>query len=753
MFDIIRDIWRNPGPSYSPMPFWFWNDTLDKNELIHQLDSFHRKGIDGVVIHPRLGMSGVGYLSDEFLALVKTVCEEAKRRFMLVILYDEGMYPSGSAHGEVVREEPRFAARRLYALPAGEAIPDGEDPQFLLWLHFGKDGLLDDVKLDKPRNAEGDWRAYTLVLGYTGGTIRGLSPDEDDGGPNAPKAADLLNPAATECFIRHTHEKYFSALEEFFGQTVVGFFTDEPSVTGRCARMDGGIPWSYDMIETFFEEGGEFLHLASLFFEPEDKKIRREAEYVLEMTIRRRLGEAFYAPLSAWCREHKIALMGHPAASGDCDTLKYFDIPGQDLVWRMIEPGTELTSPDSILAKSAADTARHMGISRSSVEAFGVCGERGNPWNFPPDEMMWYLNFLFARGTSWIIPHAFYYSLRTPLQSGERPPDVGPASVWWKDYRSVAGYIKRMSWLNATGSDNPEAAVLCSPEHTPVKPAADLYRAMRTFNYLSIEDFMERARIEDDDGHIVIDRYHYDTLLIEGRLRLNAEIVTKLGEFEVHGGHLYRGSDFAGYLSRIKPHREHYFDGETHGNLRFTHMTKSGCEFFSFINEGLEPIRGRFVTSLSQAAYRFDPFTGKIEPLAGQMTEGGFTYPAEIPGHASLVIGFDPDALPVLGEPEEERIVEIVSLAEGRMTFDWMPACGRRAVLTFEGMHDAGDVSVNGKPAGRILFRPYALDITEFLTEGLNEVSVDVTPSPANTYGSPVPVGFDGCAVRVFEKV
>ncbi|MBQ4350228.1 MAG: hypothetical protein II768_03140, partial [Clostridia bacterium] len=65
----------------------------------------------------------------------------------------------------------------------------------------------------------------------------------------------------------------------------------------------------------------------------------------------------------------------------------------------------------------------------------------------------------------------------------------------------------------------------------------------------------------------------------------------------------------------------------------------------------------------------------------------------------------------------------------------------------------AGDVSVNGKPAGRILFRPYALDITEFLTEGLNEVSVDVTPSPANTYGSPVPVGFDGCAVRVFEKI
>ena len=749
MFDIIKDIWRNPGPAFSPMPFWFWNDTLDRDELVRQLDEFHRKGVDGVVIHPRMGMAGVGYLSDEYFGLVRTVCAEAKRRFMLVVLYDEGMYPSGSAHGEVAAEEPRFAARRLYARPASDPVPAGEDPQFQLWLAF-EDGKLADVRLDPPRNPEREYTPYYLILGYTGGTIRGLSPDEDDGQPNAPKAADLLNPAATASFIAHTHEKYYTALEEYFGQTVIGFFTDEPSVTGRGGRLDGGIPWSYDMIEEFFEAGGDFSHLAALLFEPVDRKLRKEAEHIFGETLRRRLGEAFYKPLSDWCREHKISLMGHPAESGDSDTLKYFDVPGQDLVWRMVEPGTELTSPDSILAKSAADAARHMGASRSSVEALGVCGERGNPWNLPPDEMMWYLNFLFARGTGMIIPHAFYYSLRTPLQSDERPPDVGPHAVWWKDYRKVAGYIKRMSWLNVMGTDNPEAAVLCSPEHTPVKPVADLYRDMISFNYLSLDDFMNRARVEH--GEIVIDRYHYDTVLIEGRLRLNAEIVTKLGDFEVHGGRLYRGSDFAGYM---KKHRKpsSYFDGETGGRLRFTHMTKSGCEFFIFINEGLEPVRGRFVTDLSQAAYRFDPFTGKEEPLTGQMAEGGFAYPLTVPGWSSVVLGFDPDGLPLLGDPAEERVVEIVSLAEGRMTFDYAPAEGRRVLLTFEGMHDTGDVTVNGQPAGRILFRPYELDITALLREGENEVSVEVTPSPANTWGKPVRTGFDGAAVRVLERV
>ena len=32
MFDIIQQIWQNPGPAYSPLPFWFWNDRLDEYE-------------------------------------------------------------------------------------------------------------------------------------------------------------------------------------------------------------------------------------------------------------------------------------------------------------------------------------------------------------------------------------------------------------------------------------------------------------------------------------------------------------------------------------------------------------------------------------------------------------------------------------------------------------------------------------------------------------------------------------------------
>jgi len=746
MFDILRDIWRNPGGAFSPMPFWFWNDKLDKDELLRQLSDFHKKGVDGFVIHPRMGLDGGEYLSDEFFEFVTFVADEAKKRHMSVILYDEGMYPSGSAHGRVVAEDSRFAARRLYALPMDEMVPAGDEILYRLYLKFDN-GMLADASVGE---ADG-YTGYNFILGYTNGTIRGLKHDEDDRQSNAPLAADLLNVEAVASFIRNTHEEYYKRMKEHFGSTIIGFFTDEPSLPGRRADMRGGISWSYDTIGYFFEAGGEIEQLAHLLFEAKEKKLRREAEFVYNIAIRKNLSASFYAQLADWCKDHGIALMGHPEKSNDCDYLKYFHIPGQDLVWRSIEPGTELTAPDSVMAKLTSDCARHRGCSRNSNECFGVCGEKGNPWNFTPDDMMWYLNYLFARGCNMIIPHAFYYSVRTPLQFDERPPDVGPNNIWWKDYRSIAMYIKRMSWLNSMGSDNPVAAVLCSSDYVPCAPVKPLYEKGYNFHYLTLDDLMEKAHIHD--GKVCIDRYKYDLVLVDGRLRLNTAIVRKLGRMVTEGGYMYHGSDFIGCVEkRVK--RTSYFDGETGGKLRFVQHTKSGCTFFLMVNEGTDEIAGNLITDIACAAERFDAFSGKTFPLSGELADGGFAYRVIIPAHSAVVIGMDPSALPVIGKTDvKQKLCEINSLSDGRMSFEYHTSENRTVKLTFTAIHDIADVYVNGESAGRLLFMPYELDITKYLVDGENTVEVSVTGSMANTYGNPVPVGFEGCTVRVFESI
>ncbi len=747
MYDILTSMWKNPGNTFSPIPFWFWNDTLDRDELVRQLDDFHKKGVDGFVIHPRLGME-TPYLSDEYLDLVETCVKEAERRHMMVVLYDEGMYPSGSAHGRVVAEDRRYAARALIAVKTGETSPDAE----ILYRFFVKldgEGNLDAVSLDQPKGDD-TYVSYDFVLDYTNGKIRGLLPDEDDGQPNAPAAADILNPGAVELFTKFTHDVYYERLSGHFGKTVIGFFTDEPSVTGRGAKMNGKISWTYDLLEDFFECGGDFIDLAALLFPTKDKKLARNASRTYKKTINHRLAGAYYQTLSDWCRGHNVALMGHPAESADCDTLRKLDVPGQDLVWRMVTEETALTSPDSVMAKLAADAARHIGASRNSNEVFGVCGEAGNPWNFTPDNMMWYLNFLFARGCNMIIPHAFYYSVKTPLQSNERPPDVGPNNIWWKDYKKIAMYIKRLSWLNTTAVNHPDAAVLCSAEHVPVKPVEPLYKKGYTFNYLSIDDLMERVRVVDDT--IRIDQYNYKVLLVDSRLPIDAEIVGKIGRCLVQGGEMHNGSNFIDFVEKhVK--RTSYFEG-TSGNaedIRYVHLSKSGCPFFLLVNEGRTTVEGTLVTDQNGAAADFDPWTGNTSPLAASMTERGFEYGVTVPPHSVRVIGINPSALVKLAKetPAEPHLRELTSLGEGNMTFHCREDI-TKIKLSFTDIHDIVDVTVNGQSAGRLLFMPYELDITEFVKPGENTVEVAVTGSMANTYGKPVPVGFDGCTVRLY---
>src|SRR5687768_11050433 len=104
----------DPPAEYGMWPFWFWNDDLTEAELLRQLRAFHAAGAGGVVIHPRIGLSArVGYLTPEYFRLVRAVTDECARLGIGVILYDEGSYPSGSAAGRVVAENPAHAARAL----------------------------------------------------------------------------------------------------------------------------------------------------------------------------------------------------------------------------------------------------------------------------------------------------------------------------------------------------------------------------------------------------------------------------------------------------------------------------------------------------------------------------------------------------------------------------------------------------------------------------------------------------------------
>ncbi len=115
----------DPSAEFGVMPFWFLNDELDDQEIRRQIADFADHGVGGFVLHPRIGLPhSLAWMSDRLLDFYEVAIKEAEKRGLFVVLYDEGMYPSGSSAGQVVAENPAYACRCFSQRPLnGDAPP------------------------------------------------------------------------------------------------------------------------------------------------------------------------------------------------------------------------------------------------------------------------------------------------------------------------------------------------------------------------------------------------------------------------------------------------------------------------------------------------------------------------------------------------------------------------------------------------------------------------------------------------------
>jgi len=189
-----------PPREFSIMPFWFWNDALNTDEIIRQIDDFQQHGVDGFVIHLRVGLPrDLGWMSTKLLGFYKVAVEAAQQRQMAVMLYDEGMYPSGSASGQVVAVNPTYACRCLAKIDllvgSTPTLKPGEN---LVATVQRREGSLMAV-IDRPANS----------------VIRGLHYMGDGPEEEEPPAADILNPQAVKAFIHLVYDKFAENLTLF----------------------------------------------------------------------------------------------------------------------------------------------------------------------------------------------------------------------------------------------------------------------------------------------------------------------------------------------------------------------------------------------------------------------------------------------------------------------------------------------------------------------------------------------------------
>ena len=604
------------GPEFSLCPFWFWNDALSEQEIARQIEDFQAHGVHGFLIHPRAGLPrSIGWMSQNMIAFMRFAIEEAAKRDMWVMLYDEGMYPSGSSSGQVVEANAAFRTRGLFAIDLDEAGPGTAKYD----IRIGANG---EPELSRGQNLvavitrkkNGHRIAVidrAIKSGYS--VIRGLHFVQDDPPrradhrevpENMPSAADILNPQAVRCFIHLVYQRYYDEFKEHFGKTVRAIFTDEPSFFAKRGER-GAVPGTTGILEHVNEFlGYDFTeHLASLWYKDEPDAERYRRDYFRAITAR--LEETFYAQIHRWCASHNIALTGHPAAPDDIGHLRHFDIPGQDVVWRYLEPGkpSALDGPQSTQGKCASSAMIHLGRRRNLNE---YCGAYGH--NFTFDEMKWLTHWLIVRGCNLLVPHAFYYSIRGP-RIDERPPDVGPNSPWWDRYKPFADACRRLCWLNTDSNHVCSLAILGLNDYLPWVAAKVCFQNQRDFNYLEARHLWEDARVESDGIHIA--GMHYKALILEFDPPPKAkEALQALDE----AGRLIRWNKDKNKASLRKtidcliPVDVSVIPAMW--NLRVRHVIKDGTHYYIVFNEGQKDLAFKLRTLAEGRRFSIDPETG-----------------------------------------------------------------------------------------------------------------------------------------------
>ena len=409
---------RVPHRQYGPAPWYAWLGDPTPQRIDRDLQRFMTMGVYAIIVIPLYGMVPE-YLGAEYFDRWRHLCRRCRQWGMTVWIYDDVNWPSGTAAGLVLRDFP-------------------ETRQHVISFTMPDDGVADDPT----------WR----IAPFEG---LNLSAYGSPWSLCTTGYLDALNPKAVDHFIDITHEAYRREVGEFFGDVIVGFFTDEP-----VAIREGGVsfPYTNDLFEQFAGRYGYDLrdHMTALVHQDRDKaKVRRDYwTLVIDM-----LRDNCYRRIAHWCQRHGLMLTGHLLyeeilsgniqRNGDMyDMLSTMQVPGIDLLSGSTSfddrgafaafGGETCLDVTGKLVESATFFAHRQ---RSLCEAFGCTPHSGTAMTYKRGA-----DFLLHHGISIINDNLFTDT------AGSFRRVCGCHSFWtpWvQHYRHFSEHMATLSFLNA----------------------------------------------------------------------------------------------------------------------------------------------------------------------------------------------------------------------------------------------------------------------------------------------------------------
>jgi hypothetical protein len=560
---LTEEFFKNPGNEYRATPFWAWNNKLDPNELVWQIEQLKKLGFGGFHMHVRTGMA-TEYLSDEYMDIVKACVEKARKENMLAWLYDEDRWPSGAAGGLVTKNE-KYRIRHLLLTrhPYGEAAP-GEKGQFSSFSSArsenGKLIACFDIALD----AQGNLKSYKTIDEKDRAQNIKLYAYEESAIPNPwynnQTYVNTLDPDAIKEFIKVTYEKYQKDFAKDFGGLIPAIFTDEPQFSQKGTLhfanedRDAGLPWTGGIEESFKAAYGESLiaGLPELLWDLPDGKVSL-LRYHYHDHITELFAKAFADQCGSWCEEHGLMLSGHileeptlesqTACVGEAMRhYRSFQLPGIDMLcdWR------EYTT-----AKQAQSAARQYGRPGVLSELYGVTN-----WDFDFRGHKLQGDWQAALGVTVRVPHLSWVSMNGEAKR-DYPSTFNYQSPWYEEYPYVEDHFARVASAMTRGKPVVRVGVIHPIEsywlHWGARENTQTIREQMDKNFQDLCNWLLRGLVDFDyicestlpslcavkgESRFSVGASSYDVIIVPGMETIRGSTLDRLEAFSKAGGRI-----------------------------------------------------------------------------------------------------------------------------------------------------------------------------------------------------------------------
>jgi len=369
-------------------------------------------------MHARLGLT-TEYLGEKWFSCIKACLVKAKELNMNAWVYDENGWPSGFVGGKLLEVE-EYRARFLRYKEN-----DSFDKEAFV-NYIKKEGKY--VRVSKEENADKYYAIYLMI---------------------SPANSDILNPDCVDAFINETHEKYYRECKEYFGNTLKGFFTDEP----QYYRAE--TPYSPLLVDEFKKDNMDVLDGLVYLFSNDENGYEFRTKYY--NTLNKLYVNNFYKKLYDWCEGHNCMLTGHSVeevrlftqmwgGANVMSSYEYEHIPGVDKLGRWCEDGL---APDQV-----GSVCSQLGKKYCLTETFGCSGN-----DVTPKELKSTADYQFFKGVNVLCQHLYPYSM-AGQGKWDHPPVFSKHSNWFDGFKVFNDYFSKLGYIVSNTEEKYDVGII-----------------------------------------------------------------------------------------------------------------------------------------------------------------------------------------------------------------------------------------------------------------------------------------------------